>query len=115
MFKHQECILLVCDVCGQTGEDIDFVPHWDTEEDALASIDSFDSGWTLFKGTHWCPFCNPPCSNCTEERHYFGDHNYGDGGCDDCTCSAYVLPELPFITPYNSRAEQILRSYSGGG
>ncbi len=94
-FKHQQCVIIICDVCGTTDDCADFVPHFDTEADALESIDTFDCGWGIFNGAHWCPQCNPPCSNCVNEPHYFGDHEYGAEGCGECNCNAYVLPELP--------------------
>lgn len=95
MFNHQQCVVVICDICGTMDDCTDYIPHWDNEVDALESIVSFDCGWTIWKGSHWCPSCNPPCSDCTEGAHYFGDHEYGEAGCSECACGGYVLPEIP--------------------
>jgi len=94
VFKRQECIIVICNVCGGVDDCTEFVPHWDTEADALEHLDFFETGWTTWKDTHWCPNCNPPCSNCGD---YFGDHEYGEEPCNNnpCECEGYVLPELP--------------------
>lgn len=88
--KQINCFVLHCDICGGTDDCADFIPHFDTEEDARGAFADFDSSWTSWKGVDWCPECNPDCI-CGD---FFGEHEYGEEGGSECECDGFQLSEL---------------------
>ena len=81
--KKRTCYVVYCDVCDEHIEH-DYTPHWDTEGEALS--DATDGDWWVWEGHVWCPNCLPPCVYC---GHLFGDHDYGEAPCVECSCPRY--------------------------
>lgn len=87
--QKTECYTISCDVCGEPLEH-DWIPHFESVAEAQEGAQEDD--WYVWKDKAWHDWCNQPCT-C---GHLFGDHNYGETGCEaigqDCGCSEYAWP-----------------------
>jgi len=81
--KVTVCYLAECDECGNNFEH-DYVPHFDNSAEAKEMVRDCEG---VVYGDHvWCELHVPPCT-C---GHLFGEHDYGDGPCEDCPCDSYT-------------------------
>ena len=88
MLKTTSCQFVVCDDCGAECEDGDgVVCHFPNGGEAEEKAQNAD--WFVWNGHHFCEECYPSCSTCGDA---FGDHDYGEGHCEDCNaCQRFTL------------------------
>jgi hypothetical protein len=90
------CLVARCDVC-RTIQEHDYIPHYASESEAHEGLENDE--WQMWEGHIWCYNCDPPCA-C---GHGFGDHDFGEAPCQDCSCQGYAWKEVSEVE--TSKAE----------
>ena len=91
MFTEQTCYIVTCDECKapleSDFEGLRYFEDWTPALDAAT-----DSGWTYWQGSLWCASCGIPGCTCGD---IFGEHDEGEGACEECPCPAYIPTVRP--------------------